>query len=81
MKLTSSTETACNIRAWMALRKVSNAQVSAAADVSLTMVSYTINGKRTSLPIYKTIARLCRVTLADLLAGPAAAEQISRRAA
>jgi transcriptional regulator with XRE-family HTH domain len=73
--------TACNIKAWMALRKVSNTVVANRAGVSRVMVSYVINGKRVSAPVYNTIARLCRVRLADLLAGPESVEQNTRRAA
>lgn len=62
--------TACNIKAWMAQRGITNARVARSAAVSRVMVSYVINGKRTSTPVLKTIACLCRVSLADLLAGP-----------
>ncbi|BCS55155.1 helix-turn-helix transcriptional regulator [Geobacter sp. SVR] len=81
MKQESTEVTACNIRAWMALRKVTNGKIATSAKVSLVMVSYVINGHRVSAPVIKTIARLCRVSVADLLAGPEAAEQNSRRAA
>lgn len=78
---TTATSTICNIKAWMALRKVTNGQIAKEAKVSLVMVSYVINGKRVSAPIYKVIARLCRIRVADLLAGPVMAEQNSREAA
>jgi len=71
---TTTSLTACNIRAWMAQRGITNGMVARSCvpkPVSPTMVSYAINNKRTSTPILKTIARLCRVSLVDLLAGPA----------
>lgn len=73
-----------NIRGWMAQRGITNGMVAKACvsrPVSTTMVSYAINGKRTSAPILKTIARLCRVSLADLLAGPANSTTNYREAA
>lgn len=66
--------TARNIKGWMSQQGVTNGMIAAAHQpkpVTREMVSYAIHGKRTSAPILKTIARLCRVSLADLLAGPA----------
>lgn len=67
-----TSRTACNIKSWMALRNVSNGMIAKAHPdrVSKTMVSYVINGKRTSAPLYKTIAALCGIQVDELLAGP-----------
>lgn len=72
--------TASNIKAWMAQRQVTGTMVAAAARRSVVMVSYVINGKRTSAPILNIIAALCRVTLAELLAGPAASGKLKEAA-
>lgn len=81
---TTTSLTARNIKGWMAQRGITNGMVANACvsrPVSITMVSYAINGKRTSAPILTTIARLCRVSLADLLAGPANSTTHYREAA
>ena len=70
--------TAANIRSWMSLNRITNVMVARKhlpRRITVQAVSYAINGKRTSAPVYKTIARLCHIRVADLLAGPQKAAQ------